>query len=56
MFTITEKQQKLLKVQLSKTVREGNGGNIEYVTDIIKLFSKLSQKLLSCMAFHDFRS
>jgi len=40
MFTITEKQQKLLKVQLSKTVREGNGGNIEYVTDIIKLFSK----------------
>lgn len=36
----TQKQQELLKVQLSKIVREGNGGNIEYVTDIVKLFSK----------------
>lgn len=32
----SEEKYELLKVRVSKTVREGKGGNIENVTDAVK--------------------
>lgn len=32
----SDEKYELLKVQISKTVREGKGGNIENVTDVVK--------------------